>query len=151
MRILERNVSANCELCKKSILVTEFGSGKCPYCDWVQNNTSETDEDLDVIHYPNPVSFNRAKELLAQGKPLEPNLEEFVIGLEIYAHMEFLYEGRRYGVLGVEHGVDFYEWDVLEGFQEYGSPEEFYQKANIGGVLLKDLWHKVKKANFMDG
>ena len=33
--------------------------------------------------------------------------------------------------------------------QEYGSREEFEAKANIDGVLLKDLWADVSFAGFM--
>ena len=43
---------------------------------------------------------------------------------------------------------DFYLWDNEEGFQEYGSIEEFSEKANIGGTLLKDLWGEIKKIEY---
>lgn len=33
--------------------------------------------------------------------------------------------------------------------QEYKFREEFENKANINGVLLKDMWDKIEKPSFM--
>ena len=43
---------------------------------------------------------------------------------------------------------DFYLWDSEENFQEYQTIEEFGEKANIGGTLLKDLWDKIKRIEY---
>ena len=62
--------------------------------------------------------------------------------------MALWYNGNKYGAMKDYDVYDFYLWDNEEGFQEYGSIEEFGEKANIGGVLLKDLWKEIKKIEY---
>lgn len=63
-------IQAPCQVCGKSVLVDLYGNGFCENCGWVQNR--EYDKYPDDVRYPNIVSFNKAKRLLAEGQPLSP-------------------------------------------------------------------------------
>ena len=70
--------------------------------------------------------------------PFKATFDEFVNGLYFYSEMLFTYENVSYEVfLKGSETVEFCSEDMQ---QEYGSREEFEAKANIDGVLLKDLW-----------
>lgn len=63
-------IQALCQVCGKSVLVDPYGNGFCENCGWVQNR--EYDKYPDDVRYPNIVSFNKAKRLFAESKPLSP-------------------------------------------------------------------------------
>lgn len=143
-KTIKANVESKCGVCEKSILVTDYGAGKCPFCGWRQGDVFKPDE----ITYSNLVSYNRAKEFVAKGEKIRPNFDEFVECLKIYRHMEFYFKNTKYGITW-EDTVAFYEWDVEESIQEYATLELFYNNAHIRGVLLKDLWEKVENPDYM--
>jgi len=144
---LEKNVLKKCDLCSYPVAVTEYGNGSCNNCGWTQSDADRPDD----FCYYNIISLNRARQLYKEGKPLLPNFEEFMEGLRVYRQMEFIYSKKHYWV-GSEHsngaGFQLHEIDKPEN-QSYTSLAEFKAKANINGVLLKDLWSEVKKASFM--
>ena len=45
--------------------------------------------------------------------------------------------------------IEFFEDGVDESLQTFKSIEEFKEKANIEGRLLKDIWDEVTFAGFM--
>ena len=99
------------------------------------------------ISYPMLVSTTTAKKQYEQGLPFKATFDEFVNGLYFYSEMLFTYENVSYEVfLKGRETVVFCSEDMQ---QEYGSREEFEAKANIDGVLLKDLWADVSFAGFM--
>ena len=147
--VVKRDTQFICRLCEKSIMLTSFGTGSCSYCGWIGSG----DNDADKINYPNPISFNKAKELLKQGKPLWPNFDEFIECIKIYGHNELFYKGNKYGLLYSTNkditSIEFYQWNVEKNYQEYNSFEDFIAKANIEGKLLKEIWNEIEKPGFM--
>ena len=61
--------------------------------------------------------------------------------------MQFIYKGRHYGVTQFE-GYEFFEHCVKESLQIYPTIEEFAEKANTNGILLKDIWDSVEELDF---
>lgn len=130
-----------CNLCERKI---PNDSGTCTYCGWVQQTYLDRP---DEIHWSyNFVSFNKAKQLLKEGKPIKPDFSDFLKCMRVYNELEFYHNGKQYGVLLVNGIYHFYEWNVMdEGYQVYASIEEFAANANIKGVLLKDIWSTVER------
>ena len=131
-----------CNICKKPVMADQFGQGECGNCKW---NQGKDDGHLaDQIVYPNPVSFARAKQLFKEGKPMKPNFDEFIEGLRKFLHYEFAYKQKIYhSFCGHGNGFELFEGDSKAG-QSYPTIEEFKERANINGRLLKDLWDEVE-------
>lgn len=141
-------IQVPCQVCGKSVLVDPYGNGFCEKCGWVQNR--EYDKYPDDVRYPNIVSFNKAKQLFAEGKPLSPSFEDFIDGLKFYKEMQFDYDGKTYGVLIRDNdSVHFYLFHSLVSCQIYPSVTAFYEKAHINGTLLSTLWSDVINAGYM--
>ncbi len=128
------------------MLVDSFGNGWCRHCGWVQSD-SDYERPDEIRLSGNFVSFNQAKQLLAEGKPITPDFPGFLQCLHVYGEMEFFYDGKQYGVLAVKDGViHFYEWNVMDkGYQVYPSIDAFAQSANINGTRLRDIWDAVER------
>lgn len=63
--------------------------------------------------------------------------------------MEFTYKGITYGLMGIANeGVEFWgiNTDIYEMFKNI---DEFAEKAKINGKLVKDIWHEVENANWL--
>ena len=141
-------IQVPCQVCGKSVLVDPYGNGFCENCGWVQNR--EYDKYPDDVRYPNIVSFNKAKRLFAEGKPLSLSFEDFIDGLKFYKEMQFDYDGKTYGVLIRENdSVHFYLFHSLENYQIYPSVSDFHEKAHINGTPLSSLWSDVLNAGYM--
>ena len=141
-------IQALCRVCGKSVLVDPYGNGFCENCGRVQNR--EYDKYPDDVRYPNIVSFNKAKRLFAEGKPLSPSFEDFIEGLKFYKEMQFDYDGKTYGVLIRDNdSVHFYLFHSLVSCQIYPSVTAFHAKANINGTPLSLLWSDVLNADYM--
>ncbi|MCL2061224.1 MAG: hypothetical protein FWH03_01175 [Firmicutes bacterium] len=139
----EKNIPTNCAICAKPFLIDKYGSGRCENCGWKQTGLDKPD---DINWNYNFISFNKAKQLFSEGKPIKPDFSDFLACMRVYNELEFYYKGKHYGVLTDNYEmVDFYEWNVMEGVQIYTSIEEFAAKANINDVLLKDIWSSVEK------
>ena len=130
-----------CNLCKQPILNKR---GKCEYCGWVQQE--ELDQP-DKIHWSyNFISFNKAKQLFKEGKPLKPDFDDFIECMQVYNELEFYYKGKHYGVIIGHSTIHFYEWNMMEkGYQKYATLKDFAENANIEGCLLKNIWPFVEK------
>ena len=146
--IHEYNIQTKCAVCGHSVLVDEIGNGnECPKCGWVQNISNL--EFPDGVECPNLISLNKARKLYKEGKSFTPDFDDFIAGFNFYGEMEFTYKGTTYGLMGVENvGVEFWgmKTDKYETFKDI---EEFKQKAQIDGKLLKDIWHEVENANWL--
>lgn len=144
----EKNKEKKCEVCKKTILVDQYGNGKCEHCGWYQDETAI--QEPGWVIFPNLIPFGKAKRLVEEGKPLVPSLEDFVGGLFCYREMQLDFEGRRFDVFlygDEDKRIEF--GDSPENIQIYKTEEDFMQKAHIDGMLLKDIWDKVENASYM--
>ena len=147
----EKIKQIKCIVCGESVMVDRWGQGECKKCKWFQG-------EYDLAHPnriidPNMVSLNKARELIKQGKPLEPTFDEFIEAYENYGEMEFWHKNRTYGLLMGRHGepdvFHFYEKNVKGSVQTYKTVQELKENAHIGGKRLKDIWHEVERAGYM--
>ena len=137
-----------CDVCGTEVYVDSIGNGdECPNCSWV--NCAYYEEFPDRVMNPNLISLNKAKKLYADGKPFLPDLDDFIGGLDFYGEMEFTYQGINYGVTRVQNdAVDL--WIFNGGTVElFKDSEEFSDKAQINGKLLKDIWQEIENANWL--
>ncbi len=138
---------AKCPVCGKICAVDQFGNGKCNNCSW---GLYRDDEKIpDKAQYPNLISLNKARRLYREGKPLKPDFDDFIEGLESYSEMTFYYKG-------IEAAVYIAEDDCIRleyGGQtdDFSNAEEFHDNARVDGKLLKEIWSKVEKADYMQG
>ena len=143
----EQNIVKKCDICGQVVITDMYGNGTCEHCGWEQDESAT--ENPDKVIYPNLVSFNRGKKLIKENKKLTPSFEEFIEGLYCYKEMQFYYKNKLYGVLWLQDSIDFYEYNIIESLGLYKTIEEFAAKANINGVLLKDIWDKTENAGYM--
>ena len=137
-----------CDVCGTEVYVDSIGNGdECPNCSWV--NCAYYEKFPDRVMNPNLISLNKAKKLYADGKPFLPDLDDFIGGLDFYGEMEFTYQGINYGVTRVQNdAVDL--WIFNGGTVElFKDSEEFRDKAQINGKLLKDIWQEIENANWL--
>jgi len=144
----EKNIERKCDICDKIVMVDQFGNGRCKHCGWA--NDDDAPFFPDEVGYPNMVAFNRAKTLVAEGKPLKPTLEEFIEAYEHWGEMEFYYEGRRYGIITLDE-IKFYQWKTEGTIQSFKTIEDFAKEAHISGRLVKDIWDGVEDAFYIRG
>lgn len=97
------------------------------------------------------VTPTTAREQYKQGKPFKATFEEFLIRLFFYSEMLFKYNNKTHEAFLMskkdsQSDEDYNFIFCCEGFnQEYKSREKFKNKANINGILLKDMWDKIEK------
>ena len=143
----QKNIQRRCQICKQQILVDFSGHGKCSDCGWRQSEMGW--EHPNRVMHPNMVSFNRARKLAAQGKPLNPTLDDFVEAFGFYGEMQFTYKDIEY-VVGFENGKFIVLWSGKTNQNLYFSDyDDFATNAHINGILLKDIWHEVENADYM--
>jgi len=149
----EKNKIKKCDVCSNKVPVDQFGQGQCQQCGWEQCELGM--HSVHKVIYPNLVPFSKAITYFKAGKKIKPDFEDFLGMLSYYLHNEFSFNNKKYGVLlghnEPKTAVEFYEWNVEDGYQLYQTIEEFADKAHINGVLLKDLWDDVIDANYMSG
>ena len=136
-----------CDVCGKVVAIDQFGHGDCENCGWAQDPVLE--KMPDKVMYPNRVSLNKAKTLYKQSKKLEPDLDDFIDGLFMYSEMVFTYNNVEYEVFLKPNKNIILCSSSMQ--QEYTTREEFKNRANINGLLLKDIWHNVTNADYMQG
>ena len=140
-----RKFKTKCPACETNTFKDKYGHGECENCGWLFDKMS-TKQRSRVI-YPNLISLNKAKILYKQGKKLEPNLDDFLDGLFMYSEMVFSYNNVEYEVfLRANRNIVLCSLSIQ---QEYTTREDFKNKANINGVLLKDIWQNVINADYM--
>ena len=138
-------IEIECDLCGHIFWVMKYRGTTCEICNWTNIEYAVEHPDEVVLH--NFVTFNRAKKLYAEGKPLESSFEEFMEVLRQYGEVEFRYRGERYAVIrgDIKTGekVRISSITAYDGWTIYSSYEEFVRYANIGGKLLVDIWDEV--------
>ncbi len=133
-----------CDVCGNAVEIDQFGYGDCEKCGWIQDPVLK--EAPNRVMYPNLVSLNKAKELYRQRKKLKPDLNDFVEALFMYSEMLFDYENVTYEVFLRDDYIVFCSEQMQ---QEYKTKDDFKNKANIDGKLLKDIWKDVENADYM--
>ena len=146
-----KNIPGTCTVCGKIAFFDQFGNGTCSHCGWEMSKNEETMSINQGCSYPMLVPVWRAREQYKQGKPFKATFEDFVNGLYFYSEMTFRHKGTIYSVYFAhntnEKIIRFASEELL---QEYASREEFMEKANIGGKLLKDIWDtEVENPSYM--
>ena len=136
-----------CSICWKVALEDEFGNGECKNCGWKFSRDEEKLERQIGISYPMLVSPTTAREEYKKGLPFKATFKEFMNGLFFYSEMLFTYEGVSYEVFFKDEDVIVLCSETMQ--QEYPTREEFENRANIDGKLLKDIWDDVTFAGFM--
>lgn len=129
-----------CDVCGCDIEIVQYRDKICKRCGWIQNE--EAVHDPNKLIYPNITSLNNAKELIRKGKKIKPTFEDFIESVRLNLEPTFKYNKKQYGSTNFS-GYEFYEWNKEEGYQSYQTIEEFEQKVNIDGKLLKDVWQDV--------
>ena len=140
-----------CEVCGTPMKKDIYKQGKCPNCGWKNHYTNE--EHPDSVSCSNLVSLNKAKQLYSQGKPFEPNLDEFIETLSSYGEMQFEYNGVCYAVEvanfnGEDSRVSLYNSQTKEEvfFEGY---DDFKNNAKVEEKFLKDIWDKTTDRYFL--
>ena len=142
-----KNRMVKCSICGKVALEDEFGNGECKNCGWLFSSDEEKFERKSGISYPMLVSPTTAREEYKKGLPFKATFKEFMNGLFFYSEMLFTYEGVSYEVFFKDEDVIVLCSETMQ--QEYPTREEFENRANIDGKLLKDIWDDVTFAGFM--
>ncbi len=143
----EKNELVNCSICGSVAFQDQFGNGECKKCGWKFSKNEKEMEKLLGISYPMLVSPTIAREEYKNGLPFKATFKEFVNGLFFYSEMLFIYKNITYEVyLKPDRSIVFCSKEMQ---QEYKTREQFENKANINGKLLKDLWNDVSFAGFM--
>ncbi|MDD4840063.1 MAG: hypothetical protein PHE93_05310 [Clostridia bacterium] len=145
----EKNIPSKCAVCNSDVLIDQLGHGLCPICGWHQS--IDGIDFPNKVRYPNVISFNKALLLYRKGSPLKASFEDFIEGLYFYSEMHFEYHSRSFGVClrTKNHLIEFYENAVSESLQKFITKEEFFNYANIDGILLKGIWDDVENAYYM--
>lgn len=159
---LVKDQLVKCSICGKVAMQDEWGNGECQHCGWKFSKDEEKLEKELGISYPMLVSPTTAREQYKKGIPFKATFEEFVNGLKFYSEMTLRYKNKNYGVFfyinknkKINHvfeangKVEFFENKIAESLQTYLTIEDFKNKANIDGKLLKDIWDEVTFAGFM--
>lgn len=143
----EYNNAVLCEVCGKLTFADDYGNtDKCPHCGWKSNSDSEFYEECYGISYPLLVPLSRAKEQYKAGQKFKATFEDLINGLKFYAEMLFWHNGKVFEVFRRNGGVVLSSKEIE---QKFISTDEFYDKANIDGRLLKDIWDEVIHPCFM--
>ncbi len=135
----------SCDVCGNLVAIDQFGYGDCEKCGWCQNVANV--KYPNIVTYPNMISLNKAKKLFSQGKPLKPDLTDFIEALFMYSEMTFTYNGEDYEVFIRQDDIIIFCSEKMQ--QEYKTKSEFFEKANVDGKLLKDVWKDVTNADYM--
>ncbi len=145
-----KNKISKCDVCGNKILICQFGNGdECPTCGWRQSEESFQHPDIAGIR--NIPSLNNAQKQFKEGKSaVLANFDDFIQAYKHYGEVEFTYRNNRYGILY----NDFKKCDMLLNIntheeQSYQSIDDLAEKANIDGILLKDLWKDVTNTDFL--
>ena len=147
-KVQEYNIKSKCPVCGNIIFIDSAGNwNKCSNCGW---DHSKIHEDFpDRVMCPNLISLNKARELYKEGKPFTPDFQDFIDGYNFYGEMEFTYKGATYGLMGnADESVEFWGMNT-DIYEVYKDIEEFEQKAQINGKLVKDIWSEVENANWL--
>ena len=151
----KEDIETKCSICGSKAFKDLYVNGHCDNCGWIFERDEVEFEKSRGISYPMLVTPTTAREQYRQGKPLKATFEEFLNGLFLYSEMLFEYNNKTYEVFlkAKKDSQSDDDYNIIfcceEFHQEYKSREEFENKANINGILLKVMWDKIDKPSFM--
>lgn len=138
---MEKNIERECAVCGNFYNSDIFGQGRCLHCGWQNGKMSEENENS--VIYPNLISLKKAIKLYKEGKPFEPNLDEFLEALYFYSETQFEYKGICYGVIittfNNQECIEMFEVNGNKS-QIFNNKKDFKNNAKIGDAYLKDIW-----------
>lgn len=139
----DKNIHKKCDVCGRDILIDKLGFGGCSNCGW--QNSSAALGRPDYPYLDNFVSLNNAKQLYSEGKPIKPSFDEFI---RVYGEVQFKYKNNVYGIIRGDK-ISMFCVGVNDSTKVYLSYEDFENRANIDGLLLKDIWYLVEAVDYL--
>ena len=136
-----------CSICGGFAVQDHYGNGECNNCGWKFSKDEDDFEKEYHISYPMLVPPSRAREQYKQGKPFKASFEDFVNGLYFYSEMLFDYKSEIFEVFFKPGYIIVLCSKNMQ--HEYKTRNDFEEKANINGKLLKDIWNEVINPRFM--
>lgn len=140
--LFKRKFKTKCPVCGNMCLKDQYGNGECENCGWKLDKYANKFKNR--VIYPNLISLNKAKKLYSEGKPFEPNLDEFIEALYYYSEMQFEYNGVYYAVELVLDGENETNTSLYNSQTKvdtiFNDENDFKSNAKIGDKLLKDVW-----------
>lgn len=144
---LVKDQLVKCSICNKVAMQDEWGNGECSNCGWKFSKDEQEFEKEYKISYPMLVSPTTAREQYKNGLPFKATFEEFINGLKFYSEMLFKHHNIMYEVFyDTSYNITLCSKFIQ---QIYKNEIDFFNKANINGRLLKDIWNEVTFAGFM--
>ncbi|MDE7164961.1 MAG: hypothetical protein K2O04_06030 [Clostridiales bacterium] len=144
---MEYNNVKKCQICGHLTFMDDYGNiDKCPNCGWIGCTQNTLMEKWHGISYPMLVPLSRAREQYKSGQKFKATFEDFINGLNWYKEMLFWHNNKYFAVYYRQEGISLESRDME---QMYKDVDEFCDKANIEGRLLKDIWDEVVHPCFM--
>ncbi len=140
-----RIFKTKCPVCGSNTLKDRYGHGECENCGWNIDDLSKRCKNS--VTFPNLISLNKAKRLYKEGKPLKPDLNDFVEMLYFYSEVEFWYKGLNCCVCLRDKKIEF-GWDSDNIFY-FTDKNDFVKNAKIGDEYVKDIWDKVENPKYL--
>ena len=146
--LLEKNIQKKCVICEKVYMTSKLDLTPCPFCGWY--NDSMCEENPDKVIYRNLISFNKAKLLYINKKPLKPNLNDFLEAFDFYGETGFRYKNIDFGLYSHEkNGIEMSWGPEPNGTIYFKNKEDFFENAKIGDEYIKDIWDKVEEPSYL--
>lgn len=147
----KRKYKTKCPVCKAKCLKDQYGNGECQNCGWKLDKYANKFKNR--VIYPNLISLNKAKKLYSEGKPFEPDLDEFIEALYNYSEMQFKYKNIYYAVGFVDNGNDEYKIELYNSQTKittiFNNDKDFKENAKVDGKLLKDIWEDTTERDWL--
>lgn len=145
---MNKKIEKQCIVCKHKIIVNQGGNGECFHCGWYNNSLGEENEN--TVIFPNLISLNKAIKLFQEGKPLKPDLNDFLDGLYNYREMKFSYNNLNCCVFlkGEKQTIIEFGWSP-NNIQYFKDKEDFIKNAKIGNEYVRNIWDKVEDPSYI--
>lgn len=148
--LFKRKYKTKCPVCEAKCLKDQYGNGECQNCGWRLDKFANKFKNR--VIYPNLISLNKAKKLYSEGRPFEPNLDDFVEVLFFYSEVQFKYKNMYYEViLASENDEEIIKMNDFNGknLQTFKTKEDYINNAKIDGKLLKDIWEETTERDWL--
>lgn len=142
----DKNIHKKCDVCGQDILIDKLGFGSCANCGW--QNSDAALERPDYPYLDNFVSLNNAKQLYSEGKPIKPSFDEFMEFIRVYGEVQFSYNNKVYGIIRGDK-ISMFCVGGDNSTKVYLSCEDFVNRSDIDGLLLKDIWDLVEAVDYL--
>ena len=146
----KRRFKTKCPVCEANCLKDQFGNGECENCGWKLDKFANKFKNR--VIYPNLISLNKAKKLYSEGKPFEPDLEDFIEALFVYSEVQFKYKNIYYElILASDENKEIIKMNDFNcgHLQTFKTKEDFINNAKVDGKLLKDIWEETTERDWL--